>query len=486
MGKKTIGLSKYLGVTRKQLEDVGVFDSTLGIDTKLFIDPKLIVGSTIPEFKDAYDKILLYFHNLLRWHRQSLKSPRLKNKVISMLAVPEPQGLSIGYGNKTDRGTAIPKSLAIAILCSASELLAIGVDEPDIIEILPLFVEKFGPDRLSDLISSIIYSNFCAYTALTSDKLGVETEEFIFKHEVYQLPKHPFLKKIPIIFIPVDSLRPLPVATDWDEIVAAAQHNEALRDDFNKIIFPVLQEQIANISEAEKKEKSEFKSEFKSLLNIYRAIEVESYNLQEDSQGYYAIQPFIESEIKNVPKIKKPTTHTALLDVIRRLLQQYERAIIDNGGNKLLYKRTKTGALTKKPHHEDIAQIIFYLLADQFCATVNIALARESDAGRGPVDFWLANSYENKVLVEIKKSTNNSLVDGFNKQVQAYEKSENAFHSFYVVILVKERKTNKYGEYTDQLDQLERQFENRKKNKQITPELVVIDGLLYPSPSKLR
>ena len=485
MSPKTISLSKHLGVTRKQLEEVGVFDSTLGIDTKLFVDPKLIVDSTIPEFNDAHNKILEYFKNLLRWHRQSLNSPRLRDKVISMLAVSEPQGLSIGYGNKTDRGTAIPRSLAIAILQSASELLSIGVDEPDIIEILPLFVDNFGPDRLSDLVSSIVHENFCVYSSRISGELNAPTEEFSFDHGTYQLSRHPLLKNTPIIFIPTDFLRPLPVATDWDEIVAAAQHNEALRDDFNQIIFPVLQEQISNISEADENEKKEFKKEFEGLLSTYRAIEVESYNLVQDSRGYYAVQPFIDKEIGNIPKVKNPTTHKSLLDAIKKLIQQYERAIVDNGGNKLLYRKTETGALTKNPHHEDVAQILFYLLADQFCAAANIPLARESDAGRGPVDFWLANSYDTKVLVEIKKSTNKSLVDGFEKQVLAYEKSENAFHSFYVVIVVKDRKQNKDGEYTDQLEQLERKYEERLKDKSTTPELVIIDGLVHPSPSNL-
>jgi hypothetical protein len=485
MSQNTISLSKQLNLSRKQLEDVGVFDSTLGIDTKLFIDPKLLVKSDIPEFTRSHEKIIAYFRDLLRWHRQSLKSPRLKKRVLTMLAVPEPQGLSIGYGNKTDRGTAIPRTLAVAILQSASELLAIGVDEPDIIEVLPLFVANFGPDRLSDLITNIVHSDLCTYTARISEDLDVETEEFRFSHGAYQLPRHPLLVDAPIIFIPVNMLRPLPVATDWDEIAAAAQHNEELRDDFNKIIFPALQEQISNISEANEKDRTEFKKEFEGLLNVYRAIEVDSYNLSEDPCGYYAIQPFVDGEAAKIPTTKTPTTQSVLLKAVRRLLTQYERAIVDNGGNKLLYKRTDTGALTDKPHHEDVAQIMFYLLADQFCSIADIALARESDAGRGPVDFSLANSYDTKVLVEVKKSTNKSLLDGYNKQVQAYEKSENAFHSFYLVIIVKDRKRNKEGDYTDQLEQVERQHEERKKAKLTSPELIVIDGIVHPSPSNL-
>ena len=54
--KKTISLSKYLGVERKAPEELGVFDATLGIDTELFVDPKLLVDSDIEEFKKSREK----------------------------------------------------------------------------------------------------------------------------------------------------------------------------------------------------------------------------------------------------------------------------------------------------------------------------------------------------------------------------------------------------------------------------------------------
>ncbi len=70
---KTVSLSKHLGVKRDILEEIGVFDATLGIDTELFVDPKLLVNSQIPEFTKSREKILRYFTQLLRVHKQSLK-----------------------------------------------------------------------------------------------------------------------------------------------------------------------------------------------------------------------------------------------------------------------------------------------------------------------------------------------------------------------------------------------------------------------------
>ncbi|MEZ4114564.1 MAG: hypothetical protein R3B65_04030 [Candidatus Paceibacterota bacterium] len=83
------------------------------------------------------------------------------------------------------------------------------------------------------------------------------------------------------------------------------------------------------------------------------------------------------------------------------------------------------------------------MIADLYCQQSNILLSGESDAGRGPVDFSLGIGYNEKVLVEIKKSTNKSLESGYKDQIEAYQKSEKAIQSFYVVIIVKEIKKYK-------------------------------------------
>jgi hypothetical protein len=115
---KSISLSKYLDVSREDLENLGVFDATLGIDTPLFVDPKLIVDSDIKEFQGSREKILRYFSQIFRINKQSYISDRLRKKAINMLAVPEPKGTSIGYGNKSDKGTSIPIMLLLNIAIS--------------------------------------------------------------------------------------------------------------------------------------------------------------------------------------------------------------------------------------------------------------------------------------------------------------------------------------------------------------------------------
>ncbi|MEZ4114566.1 MAG: hypothetical protein R3B65_04040 [Candidatus Paceibacterota bacterium] len=257
---KTISLSKYLGVNRKILEKKGVFDTTLGIDTELFVDPKLLINSKIKEFTKSREKILRYFAQLLRIHKYSLKVPRLRDKARDMLAVSEPEGLSIGYGSKTDNGTAIAKNVANRILLSASEIIAVGIEDSEVVELLGLFVSGFGPDSMSDLIIHIIYDDFCAYTARISKELAVKTKEYNIDDKKYFLPTHPFSGE-QIIFVPYSFLRVLPIATSYEDIARAAEHNEELRKQFDQIVFPALEEVMSSISGKNEKEINTFKKD---------------------------------------------------------------------------------------------------------------------------------------------------------------------------------------------------------------------------------
>lgn len=482
--KHTISLNKLLGVTRIDLEKAGVFDSTLGIDTKLFIDPKLLVDTNILEFTDSRKKILSYFKELLRIHKLSNNSPRLREVAVKMLAVPEPHGLSIGYGNKSDKGTSIKVDVAKSILFSISEILSVGIEDSEIVEILGLFVKGYGPDSLSDLTVHILYDEFCLYTQRMSKELGVATNEYAINGKIYHLPTYPFSKSY-IIFIPYSFLKPLPIATSWKEITLAASHNETLRKEMNKILYPIIEETLIDINKCDDIKKNEFRNIFKSLLNIYNKIQVKSYDLSLDEKGYYAIQPFVETQVNTLSVSRTPRTKEQLIGSIKDLLFQFRRSIEDNGGNKLLYKRSKNGGIEKhKPHKEDVAQIIFYLIADFFCQKSNILLSRESDSGRGPVDFSLGTGYDTKILVEIKKSDNYSLIKGYEKQVEAYKRSENAFYVFYVVIVIRE--PNIFAKQPSQLTLLKNIVAENKKKGILGPELFIIDGGIKPSPSKLK
>ncbi|QQS17405.1 hypothetical protein IPL44_03865 [Candidatus Saccharibacteria bacterium] len=479
--RKTIPLSQHLGLTHEQLEEIGILDVILGTDTKLFIDPKLLEGSQTPELHGSRDDIKNYFGDLIRIHKQSDKVPRLQQEAINRIAIKEPKGLSIGYGDSRDSGTAIAESVAKQSLRSLSEIILVGVEDERVMELLGLFIEGFGPDSISDLVIHIIYPRLCKATERIAKDLGVSTEKFEINNVKYQLPAHPF-KKHQLIFIPYDVVRDLPLATDWEGVIAAAQYNSAMRQSFNEIVGDAVKEFIKGI----KKNPSVLtgnKSKMETLIKVYADAEIEPYDIVTDPLSQNRITEYGASLPSTLDTTgQKPTNLTALIKLVNdKIIEQYRRCIEHNAGNTLLYKRKGQAVDPTQPVKEDAAQTLFFLVADIICAAHDVLLAREPNAGQGAVDFSLGTSYSDKVLVEIKKSTNGKLLDGYSNQLKSYIENEKAAHAFYVVVVVKKsNKTNR----TSQLNELQKEYAKNIREKKKCPTLVVIDGLIHESPSK--
>ena len=59
-------ISEALGVTSAKLWKQGVFDSYLGIDSRLHIDPALLRTTKVPEFKESKKHFEDYFSAVLK------------------------------------------------------------------------------------------------------------------------------------------------------------------------------------------------------------------------------------------------------------------------------------------------------------------------------------------------------------------------------------------------------------------------------------
>lgn len=89
-----------------------------------------------------------------------------------------------------------------------------------------LFEENIGPDRLSDMISTIIYPDIVAYTKRIQQELRLNKENYpdcIFRDN--GLIVNPY-KGCEILFLPIDILHELPIAQCWDDIDRVVSENE--------------------------------------------------------------------------------------------------------------------------------------------------------------------------------------------------------------------------------------------------------------------
>lgn len=484
--RKTITLSEHLGTTTDKLNELGILNTNLGVDTKLFIDPKLVRQTQLSELQGASQVINSYFNDLLKINNQSDKTERLRNIAISMIAIKEPIGLAIGYGDSRDSGTAISKSVANASLKSLNEILSVGFEDLRVMEMLGLFIKGFGADSISDLIAHICYTQLCEFTERVCNENGFETFEFTINDKQYMLPQHPF-RGTQIIFAPLTILDELPLATDWDEVASAAIKNSKVRDEFNDLVGGNV-EDFAKRVRKNPSMLTAYTERMETLVEVYDNAEVEPYNPRTDPKGYIRLAEYLDEisgtlstesrQLQNGDQVKA--------FVLEKIISQFRRQIERLGGNKLLYKRMEPNLQqvdANSPVHEEAFQLLFHGIADQMCQESNVMVSRESKTSPGAVDFSLGVSYDTKILVEVKKSSNNSLIDGYEKQLQAYEEAEAAFESIYLIVVVKNSDTERES---SQLNELRRMYFDKLKKHGNAPELVIIDGLIHDSASKLH
>jgi hypothetical protein len=465
-------LSTFLGVAPTSLKRQGVFDALIGIDSLLFVDPLLLKGLRIPELKDSRKHFETYFRNVLFLLAKSAKPNDVAwEEAKRRLVFRETAGISLGYGTSTGNGRGIGPALGGQLLQRASEIVGMGTTDPEIFELLALFVEGFGPDRLSDMTIRIIGDDLLQYTARVAKVLGVrnlvETRD-----GRYALPNGPDPRK-PLIFVPSAVLRPLPVAQSWDEIGEVAWFNEALRRRVNGIINKYWKKRVSVLKENLRASFFSRPEELRELLKGYKQYGAKPYNLISDPNGMlswfelgqdYAKQHPLQLILSGAPTLDEIQT------VVENIIQQFKVHIEDNGLNIHLYDARG------KPLHERYSQKLFFSIADDYCKANNIDLNPETNAGSGPVDFKFSRGYQYRVLTEIKLSSNKQLVHGYQKQLPTYERSEKAKRSAYVIIRV----TNS----TTGIKRVQRMQSASTRAGKKVPGVFVIDGRKKASASK--
>jgi len=122
-------------------------------------------------------------------------------------------------------------------------------------------------------------------------------------------------------------------------------------------------------------------------------------------------------------------------------------------------------------------QRLFYAVALSYCEANDLDISPESDGGAGPVDFKVSSGASAKVLIELKRSSNPKLVDGYTKQLDAYRNSEGTLLAYYVIIDVGGLTSKKMGKLSEARSAV--LAEGLKPS-----EFVIIDGNVQKSASK--
>lgn len=463
--------STYFRVKHSAFVDAGVFDGQIGKDVNMHINPLLLRNCTVPEFENAYDEFLNYFKDIisLAKHVKELSTTdRCFRQIIKLFQFKETHNSGLGYSVSGTRGTGISGALSRQLANNAVEIVRIGIEDPAIFTLLPIFEEGIGADRISDMTITILKKNFIAYTVRVAQELGLKTASRLVDAKT-NWGNLPVYKKEPIILVPAAILSNLPMALDKSEVDEVSAYNENLRSIICKEIGLSIQEYL----EMSKKELRESLlsdvDRLKGILQHISRTRFVPYDFSSDRNLVYLLVSLKENYVSPNELTLPKAYENNVKDIVFTICERFKELIEYNRMSTLLFS-------DGKPQNESVVQRIFYCTAILYCETNNIDINRESDPGCGELDFKFSSGAHKKVIVEIKLSSNKQLLHGLTTQLPIYMETEKAQDGILMIVRMSPK--------DDKL--IERVIEEHNSIPEcITkPKLLVIDGVPRPSASK--
>jgi hypothetical protein len=468
--------SQVFDIKPEKLADAGVFDPILNVDTRLFVDPLLLRKSSFKLVREkAADKLDEHFAQTFRVVRSIRQKGGISwRTALRMLTFREPLSTCLGYGKGTIGGSGIGQGLARRLVDTAMEIVERGIEDPGLFHLLPLIEQDLGADRISDMTCHTVKHELAEFTAEVCRDMGIETQVFELGSKEYELPVNPHRQKaLPVLLVPSDILRPLPIATSWEEIADAAGENEKLRRKVNKHVGDIWSNEWHNPSKRElRKVLLNNKSAFETILEVVKKAEINSYDIANDPEGLFrwlAYRSPDNVEFSEDIEFPSETSGEAAVSIIETIIREFRLLVEKKGLWKSLWAE-------HKPLKEPYAQRIFFAVCHCFCKYHDIDVTPEADTGTGAVDFKFSKGYGSRILVEMKLSTNSRLVRAYEKQMEAYEAAEQPLRSYYLVVNV-----GGIGKKEEKLLELRNNLASKGKRP---PAIEWVDGRRKASASK--
>jgi hypothetical protein len=464
--------SKHYGIDQASFQKKGLIEPILNADTKLFIDP-LLLASSQNEFisKNGLTQLKLCFSNIIKLVAVSKHTTdaawKAAQKQLNLSESPE---TCLGYGAASINGSSRPISIKNQILSTTKEIIMLGEENPEIISLMGMLEEGVGADTVSDLTTNMIKESLANITANFCNEYGVPTQNFSGFGNM-MLPLNPYKSNMPVLLVPIDVLRPLPIANDRSEVSRVIYENERLRDQVNRFLADITKASVTDMKQAVRN------AALSSKQNITEILEAMTkggrhYDPNEDILGYFNFRTALAAQFKFEGGYKSKGGHSVaeLLQTVEEITNQFVYLIEKNNLWEMLWHNGQ-------PRRERAAQLLYFAIADSFCKSNNIDISPETNAGGGPVDFKFSQGYEHKVVVEIKLSTG-TVVHGFEKQIEIYKEASRTKDAFFVVVDV-----GGMGKKLDTILHLDRK---RKAKGEPSPKIFVADASPKESASKRR
>ncbi len=436
--KNPLLFSEYYGIDPVDLEKRGILDPTLNFDTRLFVDPLLLEHSQHSEIangaRGSYEE---HFGRVIRLLRNSKSVSDVPGRnAVRHLSFPEVKWTCLGYGARSISGGGSGSHMTAQYVDTARQIVALGIEDPDLFVAMALFEEGVGPDRIGDMATNVILKNLLEFNERVLAELNVPRAERHLalrngKRYTAVLARNPCLSRDePVVLVPSDVLRALPIATDKSEVADAAAKSAFVRAQVNADIAHIWKLRSSKDKHNLRKWALGGKAAFEELMTVLRSVDPVSYDMSADPQGELVWKKLAATVAQYEPRTIASPERMDLVgvqNVVEQIIDQFRFLIEERRLSEELYHEGK-------PRHERSAQRLFFAVAHAYCKANDLDLTPEADTGNGPVDFKVSRGFSGRVLVEIKLSKNTRLIDGYTKQLETYKKAEETLAGYYVVV----------------------------------------------------
>lgn len=476
--KNPISFSTAFKVAKKAVISADVVNVILNADTNLFIDPLLLEESRHTEFsKNAFSTYHKHFKTIIKLLAASKAEGDVAWKNAKRLfQFHEISWTCLGYGGSV-RGSGFGNELIASTLATAKEIVELGITDVDLFMALALFEEGIGPDRISDMTTNIILPDLIAFNERVIAELKLTTSEHLILGKEYMLLTNPCSAKgDPLLLVPTDIVRDLPIAADWSDISRVVGENETLRNRINDQVGDIWASMSRKDKNRLKNSALKSKENFETVLEMLNYAKGLPYDIKSDIGGEIFWGELVTRIAAEFPK-DLSTYKGAKLDrntvyeIVGEIIEQFTFLV-----EKRDLWRELWDEKLEKHRKEKAAQRLFFAVAYSYCKSNGLDLTPEAETGNGPVDFKISSGLSGKVLVEIKLSSNPQLVHGYAKQLEIYRSAEQTDAAYFLVLDV-----GKMGKKDDHLITIKNQ---QAKAGHKTSEIVYVDGKPRDSASK--
>lgn len=418
-------LSDYLGIGY-QLDENGIFDPVLDKDSHFFINLQRLKKTAIPEFMESYKNIHEHFRKIIKLLDRAERKEKTDiyyKQALAMFNFSEVNGICLGYA-KGKSGAGFGSELASQVVSTAYDIVKAGVVDPEFFELLPLFQENVGADRLSDMIATLILKDIQTYTKRINSELEIDQtqyENLSFNGEFLINP----YKHNDVLLVPIDILHKLPVAESWEDIDLVVSQNNALRAEVN---FEVASEwnKYTVVERKSYLQREVFKDPdaCKRIIKEYRSENLESFN-PHDNFEYFLTK--LTQKIENL-SINWKTVQKVVNSYIgaKDILEFFKQWVEYNKGWETIQEANSR-------NREKILQRVIHLAGLSYIKANNLDMSCEPDEGRGPVDFKVSMG-QDITIIEVKLTSNNQYLHGYETQIEEYGKAEQTNNMIYVLV----------------------------------------------------